>query len=136
MLNDKQTSAVLENSSKEVDVQTCIEDCLSCHAVCLDTVSYCLEQGGKHVEAEHIRTLLDCAEICQTSANFMLRDSSFHAYTCDICAEICEECAEQCEQFTNDEQMQACTESCRRCAASCQDMVEEMSEEMSEEMAA
>ena len=30
--------------------------------------------------------LLDCAEICQTSANFMLRGSPLHTNTCAACA--------------------------------------------------
>lgn len=66
----------------------CIKECLSCHSICLNTVTYCLEQGGPHAEAGHIRLLLDCAEICQTSANFMLRGSLLHTRTCGVCAEI------------------------------------------------
>jgi len=31
--------------------------------------------GGEGAEADHIRTLLDCTEICQTSASFVLRRS-------------------------------------------------------------
>jgi hypothetical protein len=30
--------------------------------------------------------LLDCAEICQTAANFMLRNSELHSRTCAVCA--------------------------------------------------
>ena len=103
-------------------MQQCIEECLSCHRVCLETVTYCLQQGGKHAEATHIQTLLDCAEICQTSANFMLRSSELHGRTCAACAEVCERCAESCEQMGEDEQMRACAEACRRCADSCRQM--------------
>jgi len=78
--------------------------------------------GGKHAEASHIQLLLACAEICQTSANFMLLGSDLHARTCGVCAEVCEQCATSCEQMGNDAQMQACAEACRRCAESCQRM--------------
>lgn len=100
----------------------CIEACTTCHQVCVETVSYCLQQGGDHAAPEHIRLLLDCGEICQTSANFMVRGSEHHALTCGVCAEICEMCAESCEALGEDAQMQRCAEECRRCAASCREM--------------
>lgn len=100
----------------------CIQNCSDCHRICLETVTYCLQQGGHYAEATHIRTLLDCAEICQTSANFMIRGSEFHPQTCGVCAEVCERCAESCAQMGNDTQMQACADMCRRCAASCRQM--------------
>lgn len=103
-------------------MQMCIQNCLDCHRICLQMISHCLEKGGKHAAPEHIRLLMDCAEICQTSANFMLRNSSFHSYTCDICAEICETCANDCARFSDDEHMQACADMCRRCAESCRKM--------------
>ena len=104
------------------EMQECINACLDCHSVCLQTVAHCLQKGGRHAEASHIGLLLDCAEICQTSANFMLRGSHLHTRTCDVCAEVCEMCATGCEQFGDDEMMTACAEACRRCAESCRRM--------------
>jgi hypothetical protein len=103
-------------------MEQCIRDCLDCHRVCLETVTYCLQQGGRHTEAAHIRLLLDCAEICQTSANFMIRGSDLHGRTCAVCAEVCRRCAEACEGFGDDRQMRRCAEACRRCAESCRQM--------------
>lgn len=100
----------------------CVQSCSDCHKICLETLTHCLQMGGKHAEVEHIRLLLDCAEICQTSANFMLRGSHLHGRTCKVCAEICEQCAKDCEQFSDDPVMQACAEACRRCAGSCWQM--------------
>jgi hypothetical protein len=104
------------------EIQQCIQNCTDCHHICLETVLYCLRQGGKHAEPDHIRLLLDCAEICQTSANFMIRGSDLHARTCGVCAEVCERCAEDCERMGDDAQMKACAEICRRCADSCRRM--------------
>jgi hypothetical protein len=75
-----------------------------------------MQMGGAHVEPSHIRLLLGCAEICQASANFMLRGSEFHGRLCAVCAEICEMCAESCERLGDDEQMRACIAACRHCA--------------------
>lgn len=104
------------------DLQPCIENCTQCHQICLRQVSRCLGKSGDHARPEHIRLLRDCAEICQTSANFMLRYSPLHPLTCGVCAEICEQCAQECSNMSDGDFMQECIEMCRRCAASCKEM--------------
>lgn len=104
------------------DLQPCIDNCTRCHQVCLSQVNRCLGKGGAHARPEHIRLLRDCAEICQTSANFMLRYSPLHRLTCGVCAQICELCAEECSKMGDSEFMRECIEACRVCAASCHEM--------------
>lgn len=100
--------------------QQCIQECQNCHSVCLSmAASHCLEMGGKHVEPAHYRLMLDCAQICQTAADFMLRSSMMHAHVCRACAEVCEACARSCEEVGD---MQRCVDACRRCAESCRKM--------------
>lgn len=101
------------------EMQECLENCRDCHAVCVETIRHCLEKGGRHAEAAHIGLMLDCAEICQTSADFVLRRSPLHTATCGACAEVCARCAEDCERLGDDEAMRRCAEACRRCAESC-----------------
>jgi hypothetical protein len=102
------------------EMRTCIEECQSCHAVCLGTaMTHCLELGGKHVEPHHFRLIMACAEICRTAAEFMLLNSPHHKQTCRICAEICEQCARDCERLGD---MQECVDACRSCAESCRKM--------------
>ena len=101
----------------------CIERCSDCHHVCMETVLHCLERGGEHAAADHIRALLDCAQACDGSRDFMLRGSPLHARACALCAEACDRCAESCESTADgDEQMQRCADECRRCAESCREM--------------
>lgn len=104
------------------DMQQCIQDCLDCHEACLETVRHCLTQGGRHAEVGHVTMLLDCAQICAASADFMLRGSHHHADTCGLCATICDACADDCSTFADDAFMAACADECRRCAISCRDM--------------
>ena len=104
------------------EMQQCIDECLNCYSICLQTVQHCLELGGKHAEASHIRVLDDCAEICQTSAGFMLRGSPMHARVCGVCAEVCRECERECRRMGDDETMRECADACRRCAESCERM--------------
>lgn len=105
-------------------MQDCIQECHRCHNSCTETITHCLEMGGDHAEPSHIGLLMDCAEICQTSANFMLRMSDFHDEMCATCADVCQRCAEDCERFADDEVMQRCAELCRSCARMCNEMAE------------
>ena len=111
-------TAVREATQLSAEMLQCVEDCQECHAICTETIMYCLQMGGRHADATHIRTMLDCAEACATSAHFMLRQSALHRRTCAVCAEACTECAVSCERFTDDQVMQQCTEACRNTAAS------------------
>lgn len=110
------------HSGRDAAVQECIENCTECHATCLSTAAHCLEKGGEHARPEHMTLLLDCAQICATSADFMLRNSERHHVTCGACAEICRACAEDCEQMADDPVMQRCAEMSRTCAESCERM--------------
>ncbi|MEQ1530484.1 MAG: four-helix bundle copper-binding protein [Methylococcales bacterium] len=95
----------------------CIAACNHCHQVCLQTaMNHCLEAGGKHVQADHFRLMLNCAELCQTSANFQLSSSDFHRRVCEVCAEVCAACAGDCEAIGG---MAECVEACKKCAESC-----------------
>jgi uncharacterized integral membrane protein len=105
---------------KKHGLQSCIEACSHCHQVCLQTaLGHCLNTGGIHLEAEHFRLMISCAEICQTSANFQLSHSVFHPRVCEICAVICEACAVSCEKIGG---MDECVKACRDCAESCRHM--------------
>jgi hypothetical protein len=111
-----------QGAKPSAEMEQCISNCLSCAAVCEQTLQHCLSKGGRHAEPRHIAMLQDCVEICSTSAHFMLRGSMRHATTCRACAEICEACAKDCEAMADDAVMKQCAEACRACAASCRSM--------------
>lgn len=104
------------------ELQECIEECMNCHAACTMTIQHCLAVGGLHNEINLVGVLLDCAEMCQTSANYMLRGSPYHVITCAACAELCRACAEACRSVEDDEQMAHCADVCEECARSCEAM--------------
>jgi hypothetical protein len=103
-------------------MKECIQNCTNCHNICVETIAHCVKMGGKHVEDAHLKSLLDCADTCRTSADFMLRGSALYMQTCGLCAEACSRCAMSCEGFGEDAAMKACAEECRRCAESCRSM--------------
>ena len=115
------------------EMQQCIEECLNCHAACTMTAQYALGEGGEMADPGVVGVLLDCADVCQTSANFMLRGSPYHGTTCAACAEICRACEEACRAFPDDEQLAHCAEICGTCAESCERMAAMGEEEAGEE---
>ena len=102
-------------------LQECVQSCLKSHSMCLETAWY-VTQRGPAIPAAHMALLLDCAEMCQTTANSLLRRSPQHAVVCDACARLCDACAQDCERVAADEQMRQCAATCRECAKSCRDM--------------
>ncbi|MBN9688279.1 MULTISPECIES: four-helix bundle copper-binding protein [unclassified Corallococcus] len=113
-------SAEVERSDDAM--RECIDNCTACHRVCLETLADCLKQGGRLAEPGHLRLLMDCADICETSARFMLRGSELHSRTCFACAEVCAACATACEKLGDAGRMKACADACRRCEESCRRM--------------
>jgi hypothetical protein len=111
-----------DNQSEHDALHDCIEECLNCHVACTMTVQHCLATGGAHAEVNLAGVLLDCAEMCQTSANFMLRGSPYHILTCAACAELCRVCEETCRSIADDEQLAHCADVCAACAESCEQM--------------
>lgn len=126
-------------------MKECIANCLDCFEICTETVNYSIARGERYVEPLHLRLLMDCAEICQTSAGFMLRGSDLHPRLCELCARVCLDCAQSCDRFAMpavgagapmshhsgrapdhleqaDDQFSLCSATCRRCADSCQKM--------------
>lgn len=105
-------------------MQDAIQNALNCHAVCVQTLQHCVSKGGMHAQPEHIKVLEDCAQICVTSADFMLRQSQLHARVCGVCADACDACARSCGEMNDDAQMQACIDACIRCGESCRRMAQ------------
>lgn len=101
----------------------CIQSCNDCYEICTQMITHCLDKGGKHADPKHIQLLFDCAQICNLSSNFMIRNSGSHSIICDACAEICEACAVSCETLaSSDSDMKKIVDACRQCTASCSEM--------------
>ena len=103
------------------EVQQCLKDSLDCYQSCTETIMQCLPLGGKYAKVGHINLLMDCANICNTNATFILRKSTYYPQTCGICADICDECGDNCDQF-EDDFLKECAQVCRHCAESCREM--------------
>src|SRR5262245_60038795 len=87
------------------ELQLCVDTCLDCFKTCQQmALTHCLEMGGDHVEPAHFRLMLDCAELCRSTATLMLSGSSAHFELCKLCAKLCRECAASCEKLSGMEE--------------------------------
>jgi hypothetical protein len=98
------------------DQKACIEACTACHDVCLETSARLRMQG--HGDEGQIGALLDSAELCRLTANFLIRDSPLHSMACLLCADACQRSARDCERF-DEARMRQVAEACRRTADQC-----------------
>ena len=121
--NDRGKEPVQGGHHSDDDMQKCIQLCRDCHAMCIQTIAHCLKLGGRHAAPDHIRLFEDCAQMCATAADYMVRESPFHNQVCRLCSELCKQCAKDCEQIAGDDQLvKQCADMCRRCAGSCERM--------------
>ncbi|MBI4496808.1 MAG: four-helix bundle copper-binding protein [Chloroflexi bacterium] len=95
------------------DLHSGLEECINS---CWQTLSYCLDKGGQHVQANHMRLLMDCAEICETADDYLMRNSAITGRITPIVADVCERTAQSLNQFRDDPQMQNCVDACQRTA--------------------
>lgn len=118
------SASAREGEGSTVDtsmMDACIGLCLDTHRKCLEAARLVAAYLDRPIATTLIATLTDCAEICQTTANSMIRGSSLHTIMCDACARACRHCAEECGRLS-DARFARCAESCRVCAASCETM--------------
>ena len=99
-------------------LRSCIERCSDCHDVCTEAIAGFLQGGSPHGQYLLVRLLSDCAQLCDTTRDFMLRSSDLYRQIARLCAELCERCAQACER-QGGELLVRCAEECRRCAESC-----------------
>lgn len=96
-----------------------IQRALECHCACSEAINHCLERGGRLASKPLPLSLIDCAQICQLTADLLLRGSPLRHLMTSICVKACERCAQQCDRLEDDDVLQQCAAACRRCAEAC-----------------
>ncbi len=98
--------------------QDCINACWAARNMCQKTLfGHCIVEGGLHHDKEHIRTMMDCIQMCQTLADALVRSSTLYAPMASACASICDACAENCEETDI-----PAAAACRACATACREL--------------
>lgn len=95
---------------------TCMQACQQCHEACRKAAFGLSPAAAQDLAADDVRLLMECAELCQLSANWQLAGSQYCRQICAVCAEVCRQCQDRCN---DNEGMQECAAACQRCAESC-----------------
>ncbi|MBA4793404.1 MAG: four-helix bundle copper-binding protein [Phenylobacterium sp.] len=109
-----------------MSMDDCVALCIASHRSCLTSARHVMGQPQLRAPAQLVALLQDCAELCQTTANSMLRGAPTHTLLCRACADLCEACAQACDAFKNDAVLTRCAATCRECGAACRHMAMEM----------
>ena len=100
------------------EMERCIRECIACYEVCLETaVNHQLGLAEMELDPAHLRLLISCAEICQTTTRVMMTGSPLHKPAARICAKLCRRCAAVSERCAGTER---CAQAARACAEWCQ----------------
>lgn len=114
-----------DETTNDDDMANLLAHLEQCYEMTLNSLMHCLDEGGDFVKKEHIKILMDCSAISNSTINFLIRDSEYSGDMLSICAFICEDCAESCREFFNDEDMKECAQVCDNCAEACRNMTTE-----------
>ena len=90
-----------------------------CTGACNYCTTACLEEEDVKMMTACIKLDIDCAAICNLTANFIARGSVHGRHLLKECAEICNQCAAECEKHTKMQHCVSCAEACRACEAYC-----------------
>jgi hypothetical protein len=100
------------------DLRAAFLACLRAHEACEAAVGHVLD-GGEGPVDERVGTLLDCADVCRTTARHIRHGSPLVRGTAGVAAELCERAAEACAALVAVPAMRLHAEACRRSAACC-----------------
>ena len=121
-MNQVATVSELAELGLSPEMLQCIESCRRCDLICLSMATgHCLHMGGRHVEPEHLRTMVVCARACALAAEVMTTGSSLHRQVCATCADICDACISTCRDL---DRMELCIDACKRCKEDCEAMTD------------
>jgi hypothetical protein len=101
----------------------CIEECIACAQACTACADACLSEDMVGDLAKCIRTGMDCADICNTTASVLSRHTGYDANITrailQACATACKACADECGRHSEMDHCRICAEACRSCEQAC-----------------
>ncbi len=99
---------------------------VECAAHCRACADACLAGEDVADMVRCIRSDLDCAAICEATAEVIAQPGTSGApwrKMLEVCIEMCEACADECGSHDH-VHCQECAEACRRCAEACRALLD------------
>lgn len=107
----------------------CIAACHECAEACTQCADDCLSED-KHLSelAKCIRLNQDCADLCETTARIVSRQTEYDANlttaVLNACIQACASCGDECRHHApHMEHCKICAEACERCRSACEALV-------------
>jgi hypothetical protein len=109
-----------------------LDTLIVCSQACTACADACLSESMVAELTECIRTNLDCADICATTARVLSRHTGYDATISrsllETCAAACKSCGDECETHAGmHEHCRICADACRACEQACRYLLAEMS---------
>lgn len=100
----------------------------SCAQACTACADACLSEDMVAELTKCIRTNLDCADVCDTTARVLSRHTGYDANVSrsllEACATACKSCGDECAAHASmHEHCRVCADSCRACEKACRELL-------------
>ncbi len=110
----------------------CLDACSECAQACTSCADSCLSESDVQAMTTCIGRDLICAEICETTARVVGRQTAYDADVTrrqlEACAAACKSCGDECAAHGEHmEHCRICAESCRRCEEACRELLAALS---------
>jgi hypothetical protein len=107
---------------------TAIDALIACAEACTACADACLSEDTVAELTKCIRTNLDCADICSTTARVLSRHTGYDANLSrsllDACATACKACGDECGRHAEmHEHCRVCADACHACEQACRDLL-------------
>jgi len=128
-----QTTAMMETYPASISLDRhmlarVVDVAVECAQACTACADACLSEEMVADLRKCIRTNLDCADICATTARVLSRHTGYDANITraqlEACIAACRSCGDECEQHAEmHDHCRICAEACRACEAACQELL-------------
>ncbi len=105
-----------------------VDALVACSQACTACADACLSEEMVAELGKCIRSGLDCADICATTARVLSRHTGYDANLTraqlEACIQACRSCGSECESHADHhEHCRICADACRTCEQACRDLL-------------
>ncbi len=130
------TMSMLDSYPAEINLDrtklaATIDTLIACSQACTACADACLSEDMVAELTRCIRTDLDCADICATTARVLSRHTGYDANISrtllEACATACQACGDECAQHAEmHNHCRICADACRTCEQACTEVLDSL----------
>lgn len=105
-----------------------IDALVACAQACTACADACLSEDSVAELRACIRSDLDCADVCETTARVLSRQTAYDAdvtrAVLEACIQVCRTCGNECASHAeHHEHCRICADACRECEQACSQLL-------------